>query len=441
VDEYLETVSLNNRTETLIKHLSGGQVKRASLANEIISQPNLLFVDEATSGLDEHTDGEIMKIFRQIAEGGKTVVCITHNLNNVEKYCHNVIILANGGYLVFSGSVEDAKTYFNVDRLGDVYGRLLDKPGTEWKDDFSRTPAYREMDAQVQLQTGHLTNDVAKRKPQSLAQKTGVFLRQLPLLSRRGWEIQLSDMRSMAVVGLQCVFVALLMCIGFGELPDELPARALKARQIIFLLTLSSFWFGCNNAAKDIVKEKDIYERERDVCLNVGSYYTAKFLMLATITTLQVLFLLLAVNWRTNLPGAFAAQAFSIGLIGICGVSTGLFISAISKNTDMAVTLIPVAIIPQVILAGVIFPIEGGFTEVLSSVFISCYWGQGNMMSTLPVQLTTGSSFEPWTYLSVGLVAFHTLLLIIMANVALYAADKRLSLQGTAIDLWLKKQG
>ena len=432
---------MKDRTETHIKNLSGGQVKRASLANEIISQPNLLFVDEATSGLDEHTDGEIMKIFREIAEGGKTVVCITHNLNNVEKYCHKVIILANGGYLVFAGSVADAKTYFNVDRLGDVYGRLLEKPATEWKDVFSQTPAYREMDAQVKLQTDHLASDITHRQPQTFAQKTAVFLRQLPLLSRRGWEIQLSDMKSMTVMGVQCLFVAALICILFGELPDALIERAKNSGKIIFLLTVSAFWFGCNNSAKDIVKEKDIYERERDVCLNVGSYYTAKFLMLATITTAQVMLLLLAVSSFTGLPGTFIAQAFSLGLIGICGVSAGLFISAISKNTDMAVTLIPVAILPQVILAGVIFPIEGGFAELLSKVFISCYWANGNMMSTLPDQIAAVTPFSEWTYLSIGLVAIHTALFVIMANVVLYAADKRLSLQGTGIDLWLKKQG
>ena len=77
IDETLESVSLTQRRGTLIRHLSGGQVKRASLANEIMCKPSLLFLDEVTSGLDEQTDREMMDLFRSLADSGKTVVCIT----------------------------------------------------------------------------------------------------------------------------------------------------------------------------------------------------------------------------------------------------------------------------------------------------------------------------------------------------------------------------
>jgi ABC transport system ATP-binding/permease protein len=97
VADILEVVGLTNRRGTLLRQLSGGQVKRASLANELIARPSLLFIDEVTSGLDELTDREMMELFRQIADGGKTVVCITHNLANVEATCHLLIILAESG--------------------------------------------------------------------------------------------------------------------------------------------------------------------------------------------------------------------------------------------------------------------------------------------------------------------------------------------------------
>ncbi len=114
VANILEVVGLTPRSDTLIRHLSGGQLKRASLANELVARPSLLFLDEVTSGLDEQTDRDVMELFRQVADGGKTVVCITHNLANVEATCHLVIILTEGGRLAFMGSPEEAKAYFQI---------------------------------------------------------------------------------------------------------------------------------------------------------------------------------------------------------------------------------------------------------------------------------------------------------------------------------------
>ena len=124
----------------LIRHLSGGQVKRASLANELVARPSLLFLDEVTSGLDEQTDREVMELFRQVADGGKTVVCITHSLANVEATCHLVVILTEGGRLAFVGTPDEAKAYFQIARLGDVYRKLAEDKPEAWHDRFRASP-------------------------------------------------------------------------------------------------------------------------------------------------------------------------------------------------------------------------------------------------------------------------------------------------------------
>src|SRR5262249_49155754 len=126
VSDILQIVGLSNRAAMLIRHLSGGQVKRASLANELVARPSLLFLDEVTSGLDEQPDREMMDLFRQVADGGKTVVCITHSLANVDATCHLVVILTNGGRLAFVGTPDEAKSYFSMPRLGDVYSKLAE---------------------------------------------------------------------------------------------------------------------------------------------------------------------------------------------------------------------------------------------------------------------------------------------------------------------------
>src|SRR5580700_484124 len=132
----LETVGLSVHRRTMIRDLSGGQRKRASLAKELISRPTVLFLDEVTSGLDEQTDQEMMALFRSLANSGKTVVCITHTLAHVERFCNLIIILANGGKVAFIGSPAEALDYFRVSRLGDVYERLSQKKPEAWRDAF-----------------------------------------------------------------------------------------------------------------------------------------------------------------------------------------------------------------------------------------------------------------------------------------------------------------
>ncbi|MBC7818046.1 MAG: ATP-binding cassette domain-containing protein, partial [Planctomycetaceae bacterium] len=93
VDDLLQRVGLQAHRQTRLGQLSGGQRRRASLANELISNPSLLFLDEVTSGLDEQTDREMMRLFRRLADAGKTVVCVTHTLANIAETCHLIVLL------------------------------------------------------------------------------------------------------------------------------------------------------------------------------------------------------------------------------------------------------------------------------------------------------------------------------------------------------------
>src|SRR5438270_1293700 len=139
----LGTVALTARRAAVLRQLSGGQAKRASLANEILCKPTLLFLDEVTSGLDEQTDRDVMQLFRSLADRGKTVVCITHSLANVERNCHLVVILTPGGKLAFVGTPAEALQYFGIDRLGDVYDRLAEQPAEHWQQAFLKSPLFK----------------------------------------------------------------------------------------------------------------------------------------------------------------------------------------------------------------------------------------------------------------------------------------------------------
>ena len=82
IKEVLDIVSLTDFENSFIRQLSGGQRKRASIAVELLADPNLFFLDEPTSGLDPGTERSIMQTLRKMSQMGKTIILVTHNTLN-----------------------------------------------------------------------------------------------------------------------------------------------------------------------------------------------------------------------------------------------------------------------------------------------------------------------------------------------------------------------
>jgi ABC-type multidrug transport system ATPase subunit len=142
IEAVLKEMELGPHRDTLVGDLSGGQIKRVSLGAELLAEPSLLYIDEATSGLDAGTEARMMRLFRRLADQGRSIVCITHALENVEQ-CHLALVLARGK-LVYYGPPGEAARYFKVKRIGDVYDRLGERDVTEWEKEFAASALYRE---------------------------------------------------------------------------------------------------------------------------------------------------------------------------------------------------------------------------------------------------------------------------------------------------------
>ncbi len=152
---------------------------------------------------------------------------------------------------------------------------------------------------------------------------------------------------------------------------------------LLLLLNVSCFWFGCNNAAKELVKERVIYLRERAFNLRIDSYFASKFVVLVLIALIQVAILFSIVRAWCGPSGSAAEQAFTLVLLAAAGTALGLFLSALAPTEEVAVALVPVAIIPQIILAGVIAPLQG-LGKRLADIAITACWGERALESLLP---------------------------------------------------------
>jgi ABC-type multidrug transport system ATPase subunit len=141
VDRVLGIVGLVAQKGTLIRHLSGGQKKRVSIAMELLSQPSVLFLDEATSGLDLGTEAQMMSLFRELADGGVTTLCITHYVDSLDA-CDMVAYFVKGR-LAFFGPPAELKTWFGVKAIREVYLKEKEKTPEQWEAAFRASDAYR----------------------------------------------------------------------------------------------------------------------------------------------------------------------------------------------------------------------------------------------------------------------------------------------------------
>jgi ABC-2 type transport system ATP-binding protein len=106
IPELLERVGLDHAADAKMKTFSKGMLQRAGLAQALLNEPDLLFLDEPTDGVDPVGRREIRDILVWLKDQGKTVFLNSHLLSEVEKVCTQVAIL-NKGELVRTGTVEE----------------------------------------------------------------------------------------------------------------------------------------------------------------------------------------------------------------------------------------------------------------------------------------------------------------------------------------------
>lgn len=96
VDTLLDWVNLQEKRNSYTKHLSGGQKQRLVLALALVNNPEIIFLDEPTTGLDPQARRNIWDIIQKLKEQGKTIVLTTHYMDEAERLCDRLAIMDNG---------------------------------------------------------------------------------------------------------------------------------------------------------------------------------------------------------------------------------------------------------------------------------------------------------------------------------------------------------
>jgi hypothetical protein len=427
--------------------MSGGQQKRASIAAELIAKPGLFFLDEPTSGLDPGLTWRVTEIVRGLAADGSTVVVISHDVESLLA-SDKVVFLGAGGHVVFIGSPKEALSYFDVGELGHVYPKIEAQDAADLEERFRQSDQYllRVAPGLVhappeETESGQVP---ATWDPVALfsagARQGASAWQQFRVTLARYAETLFRDRRNLALLFAQAPVIAFFLSViakstDFQPPPPEamaqattfgIPAAKLVAALVV-MMAATATWFGAINAAREIVKELPILQRERLAGLRVLPYLASKLAVLLVLCTIQTGVLLVVIAIKVDVPssGAFLPAWLelwiSLNLAALTALGLGLLISAMVSNADRAQSLVPIVLIPQLIFVG--GPGTGTLGTWLSYLTVT-HWASEAMKITLQIPYDAdGSGF--------GTAALFARwgALVLMMTVLLAATAWRLSRQ------------
>ena len=377
IDQILSELNISHIKKNLISDISGGQRKRVSIAIELLTDPMLLFLDEPTSPLDPQTIEDFLNILKKLSENGTTVIMVTHKPEDLD-YMDEVIFMAdnNGGKIVYYGDSTKYKDYFNVNNAVSVFSQISGGNSKKWVDKYSNPrPLSTTQDKEKVL------------KNNSNQSSFGQFL----WLTYRYFKIKTNDRVNTSIMLLQAPIIAALACLVFNEV----------TLSVLFIMAVSSVWFGSTNAAREIVGELPIYKRERMYNLRLIPYIFSKITVLSLFSIIQsfVFVYILYFNYCNSDYDLFFNNPFSafiwMSFLTISSTFLGLLLSAIFDTSEKVLAVVPIVLIPQIMLAGLVAKIGSKTVEFISYLTFT-RWGiegfgniQGDLVTDNPLNKTS----------------------------------------------------
>jgi ABC transport system ATP-binding/permease protein len=383
----LDTVSMNTETirKTRIGDLSGGQRKRVSIAAELLADPKLIFLDEATSGLDPGLEKKMMHTLRRMADEGRTVVLITHATDNIVQSDH--VAFLSQGRLIYFGPSQETLDFFEVEDFSDIYEKI-ENQGQHWREVFEE-----KKPANFQKYVGErraTSRSAPKRELPRLRFNPLDSIRQFIVLTQRALSVMFSDPVTLFLMLLLLPVTGFLqLIIGSKEiltgdltiLADPIAAAKTmvenyapyaKTNTFVFVMGLEAVLTGLFVPSNDLVKERSIFLRERMVNLKVMPYLMSKAFIYSIFVVVQVLLYLLILSFGVEFPenGHYLPGVLEIFLTlfftMMAGITFGFILSAISRSTEMAIYLLTMLLFFQFFFAGTVFDLRGNAFEPLS---------------------------------------------------------------------------
>ncbi|EZA53360.1 Protein white [Ooceraea biroi] len=382
VNEVVDELALSKCRNTVIgvpgrvKGLSGGEMKRLSLASEILTDPPLMFCDEPTSGLDSFMAHQVVSILKTLAARGKTVVATLHQPSSELFALFDKILLMAEGRIAFMGSTEQACSFFKT--LGaacptnynpaDYFVQMLAVvPGRELAckqainttcDTFQRSEYGMRIALEAETVHGEFEDSLKRLKhsenPCRSPYKANWY-EQFRAVLWRSWLSVIKEPILIKVRLLQTIMVSLLIgVIYFGQQMDQDGVMNINGALFIFLTNMTfQNVFAVINV---FCAELPIFLREhRNGMYRTDVYFICKTLAEAPIfLAVPLIFTVVVypmIGLYPDVKHFFVACAIAV-LVANVATSFGYLISCISNGISMALSVGPPVIIPFLLFGG-----------------------------------------------------------------------------------------
>ncbi|KNX36564.1 FHA domain-containing protein [Luteipulveratus halotolerans] len=386
VDEVMHELDLTAHADTRVDKLSGGQRKRTSVALELLTRPSLLFLDEPTSGLDPGLDKQVMHTLRELADGGRTVVVITHSVANLN-VCDKVLLLAPGGKVAYFGPPSEMLGFFGAADHADIFTSVARDPEGS-KGRFRSSPLMQEQ-VEAPLRAPRPFRPGPPEKPprqQSIPS-------QLSTLARRHLRVILADRGYAAFMLLLPMVLAVLTMVVPGKnglgMPIPPQLRTTEAMQLLVVLIVGAIFMGTAASVRELVGERAIFLREKAVGLSPQAYLWGKLTIFGLLTLVQSIIMVLLVMLAK--PGPADALLFgsptaeiviTCWFTAFAAVALGLLMSSFVKTSEQVMPLLVVSVMAQLVFCGGLFPVNGRPVLEQLSWLTPARWGYAGTAAT-----------------------------------------------------------
>ncbi|MDX2081648.1 MAG: ATP-binding cassette domain-containing protein [Terrimicrobiaceae bacterium] len=432
IDGKLAELGLNERRNFVVgnphkKTLSGGERKRLNIGLDMVSSADIFLFDEPTSGLSSKDSEHVIEIIRGMSHNKIVLVTIHQPTSKIFQMFHKAVLLDRGGKLVFFGTPQEMLKYFAEaehqqhfgtalggceacgttrpefifdvletplrDLGGDIIfeennrGQLV--PARRYSPDYWRDKyeAYRLMkdvqQAPPPKESAPPPSPVRRREPFRLRDESHQF----SILLKRAFLSKLRNPANLLTTILEAPLLALLtgMVLRYSESDVYDFASAFHIPTYLFLSLVVAMFLGLTNSVDDIIRDRPVLMRERNLDVRLIYYVLAKGATLAAFAVVQCALFTWIGNWLLGLRDGFWIVFLAMFLTAGSGVAIGLVISSLVAESKTGILIIPAVLIPQIILSGALIKYEE-MNRNLDFVYTIQQWVNRHPDSAMPAR-------------------------------------------------------